>query len=177
MKKPFAYNLDEAITTSNGLYIARENFSITEDTILPDGTVFKKGKKFFTMSELLLLKNAGKFPKGWDIPNGGELIDIAREFGTKNGIRHPHYLIASLGLELEGTLLNGENFDEYNKDPVHGDYYVMSSYNAGYYLGISVDGISTYMLFINDHEDGFYVAKCKYSAIGSIRLVFRDFSN
>ena len=175
MKKPFAYNLDEAITTSNRLYIARENFSITENTILPDGTVFKKGKKFFTMSELLLLKNAGKFPKGWDIPNGGELIDIAREFGTKNGIRHPHYLIASLGLELEGTLLNGENFDEYNKDPVHGDYYVISNNNAGYYLGISVDGINTYMLFINDREEGFYVARCRHEAIGSARLVFRGF--
>ena len=173
MKVPLAYALDEAITTSGGLYIARENYYIARDITLADGTTFKKGKRFFTLPELLLLRSAGEFPEGWDIPNGCELIDISREFGSKNGIRHPHHLISSLGLELEGTPMGGEIFTQYNADPLHSSHHIIGRNSSGYYLGISVDGISTYMLFINDHEEGFYVAQCGHMAIGSVRLVFR----
>lgn len=175
MKNSFAYSLSEAIATSSGLYIAREDYCIVKDITLADGTTFKKGKKFFTLRELLLLREAGEFPKGWDIPNGCELIDIVREFGEKDGARHPHYLIASLGLELKGTPVNGDNYDMYNSDPANSCHCIIGSNNVGYYLGISVDSTDAYMIFLNDYEEGLYVARCKDTAIGSVRLVARGF--
>lgn len=177
MKGSPAYSLDKAIVTSDSLYIAREDYRISEDVALSDGTIFKKGKRFFTISELFLLREAGAFPEGWDIPNGCELIDITREFGTKNSNRHPHHLMTSLGLELGGTPMGGANYDRYNSDPMHCDHCIIGRNIAGYYLGASVDGINTCMLFISDCEDGFYVAPCKNSAIGQVRLVFRGFQN
>ena len=58
MKGSPAYSLDKAIVTSDGLYIAREDYRISEDVALSDGAIFKKGKRFFTISELFLLREA-----------------------------------------------------------------------------------------------------------------------
>ena len=175
MKKSPVYSPGEAIVTSSGLYIAREDYYIAKDITLADGTIFRKGKKFFTLDELLLLREAGEFPKGWDIPNECELANIAREFGVKDGIRHPHYLMTSLGLGLEGTPVNGDGYDLYNLDPANSRHCIVGHNSVGYYLGIGVDSANTCMLFLNDCEEGFYVTRCSNTAIGSARLVARCF--
>lgn len=174
MKKKSIYSVDTAHVAKDGLRIAPENYRVDKDITFGNGTVFKKGKEFFTLSELFMLRSAGEFPEGWDIPTKQELRDIADEFGVVDGCRHVHHLMISLGISLRGTPLGGESFIRYNKNPRAGGCFITGVNDIGYYLGTDeTHANSAAMLFINDRYDGFYVAECSPNAIGSVRLVYR----
>ena len=174
MKKTSIYSVDTAHVAKNGLRIAPENYRVDKDVTIGNGTVIKKGKEFFTLSELFTLRSAGALPEGWDIPTKQELHDIADEFGILDGCRHTHHLMTSLGISLMGTPLGGESYVRYNKNPRAGGCFIIGRNAIGYYLGTNESRAnSAAMLFINDCHDGFYVAECDPNAIGSVRLVYR----
>ena len=117
-----------------GLKWAPENLIIPEDITLKDGTVLRKGKRFFSWYEAIALAAENKLPKGWRLPTADEL----RQLHDKTGLK---FIIRTLSLGLNGWIASS-NMDEYNADPenfadLHGQgsyglYWSSTAYYANY---------------------------------------------
>ena len=175
MKKASIQSPNNAYVLKSGLCIALEDYRVEEDIVLADGTVIKAGTRFFNLSDLRQLEEAGAFPEGYDIPTAEELRDITNEFGTVGGCRSPQYLKESLGLDAKGSLLNPASYVSYKNDPSDESPDIVGVGFIGSYLCVD-EGGSAAMLFIDrlSGDDNFCVNRCNPDATGSVRLVNRS---
>ena len=176
------YSLDLATQTKSGLFIARSDFYLPEDVTLEDGTIFRQGKKYFTLSEIDALKALKSphtvIPCGWDVPSYKELREIAAEFSVRDGNHHSHHLMTSLGLGLYGNIIGESLYVHYNADPQNGLCYVDGYNVSGCYLGRSaLSPDIPCALYMYGGNDNIVVSKqCNPSANATVRLVFRSLS-
>lgn len=97
--------------------LAPEDFVLEEDFKLKDGTILKKGKRYFTYDEAMALEKELFEPNGWRLPTVEEFMILYVAYGlNENGEDDPKALHEALKLETQGYITTND-MDEYNNDP------------------------------------------------------------
>lgn len=130
-------------------YIASADLYLTKDIVMPDGTVYRRGKKYFSYPEALNIigfmnyQNVTKnsvYDYLYDLPTSEEYKQIIGRFGFKDGILHSYHLATGLGLGFYGSIGIIRTLDEYNQSPQDFIYEQALGYGAtGHYLCKGVD--------------------------------------
>lgn len=97
--------------------ITSEDFVLPCDYQLKDGTVLKKGKRYFTFDEAKALEEQLFKPNGWELPTVKDFMILHATYGLdKNGRDDPKALHKALNLDCNG-FISSSNMEKYNKDP------------------------------------------------------------
>lgn len=148
----------------SGLRLSGQDMVLEEDIKLFDGTVMKKGKKYFTYDEIMALDAEGKLPHDAVVPTSDELdqvIDkvisrIRRNYGGE-GHTEVEMLEQALGYGLNGWI-EPRDMERYNADPENFDG-VCHVGVCGCYLSDSVTQEGVSILFLCG-DDGSVCVEC-----------------
>lgn len=119
--------------------IAAGDLCLTGDLTMPSGTVYKKGKKYFTypeIIEILSYANCRVLKRGetsrylLDLPTDEECKMIIEKFAHRDGNCHSYHLATSLGLGFYGTIGFSESIEDYNESPQDFIYSQAICYNV-----------------------------------------------
>lgn len=132
--------------------IATADLVLVEDIVMPNGFVYKKGKKYFTRPEIadiigyfnyqVYLKDSAHTGYLIDLPTKKECADIVQIFGNKDGSYHSYHLASRIGMGFYGSIGIITTMEEYNLAPENFIYSQAIGYGVtGNYLCGSV---STY---------------------------------
>ena len=141
--------------------LAPEDFVLKKDFRLKDGTILKKGKRYFTYDEAMALEEELFEPNGWRLPTIQEFMLLHAIYGLdENGQDNPKALHKDLQLEPQGYI-SSSDMDEYNEDPenyeknggtvlsrtTHGNWWSRSASSGTYanYLHTNISGTSGYV--------------------------------
>ena len=111
------------VAIPNGRFLAGADMVLPEDIKMSDGTVMKKGKRYFTFDELAALQSEHKMPYGAVVPTEDEFYQIVSNvikyircnYGY-DGCTAVEVLEQSLGFGMNGWI-DAEDMDRYNADP------------------------------------------------------------
>ena len=126
--------------------IASADFCLTKDITMPDGTVYRQGKKYFSYPEILSIiefmnllnhKTCGYLI---DLPTYEEYEQIIGRFGFRDGAIRSYHLASALGLGFYGSIGIIRTLDDYNQSPQDFTYEQAIGYGiTGYYLCKNTD--------------------------------------
>ena len=104
-----------------GFDIAATDLCLSQDYKLFDGTIFRKGAKYFTFPEikalLWRLELLGQISDECDIPTDEECEQIIAQYGWKDGVCRSNNLASELGLGYYGYIGIISSIDAYSRAP------------------------------------------------------------
>lgn len=107
-----------SVVLPSGRRLAGIDFALQKDITMADGTVMKKGKKYFTFDEANALVNERKLPFLETVPTEDEFYQAISMFRPADGDTHTaaEILGEALDFKLNGWIVPGD-MDRYNADP------------------------------------------------------------
>ena len=145
-----------------GITFAPEDLVLDEDVTLKDGTILKKGKKYFSWYEATALAAEGQLPKGWRLPTAKELRKLRDKVSLER-------IKKILRFGLNGYVIS-RKMDEYNDDPEHFENIHGQEVDGYYWSG--TECCADYAYEFEFYKDGYTDVDSDYKHHGfSIRCV------
>lgn len=95
----------KSLSLTNNITLASEDFVLPIDFELKDGTVMKKGKRYFTYDEAMALEKELFKPNGWRLPETKEFMTLHAYYGLDdNSQDNVAALYSTLRLEATGWI-------------------------------------------------------------------------
>lgn len=155
--------------------IAPTDFVLPCDFRLKDGTVLKRGKRFFTYDEAMALEEQLFKPNGWRLPSKAEFVMLYGAYGIDDdGGDDANNLMSEMKLEANGWI-SSEDMDDYNEDPENCDGTINDRTTYGYWWSrTSSSSTGAYYLYayIDSSKGGVNAQDSSFRGFGlSVRCV------